>query len=106
MLLLDPISRPSGVEQVTLRPAWRVMTTANKVVWAFVEQRDGKFVVTGYPNYPVDPHQQATNPAASALVGAGAGALVGASIAGPVGAAVGAVVGFLMGANTNGAGSS
>lgn len=99
MRLLDLPENPSGREQVTQRPAWRVQLDDGRVLWAFIEQHNGQLFVTGYPMYAVDTVQPATQPGAGFLVGAGAGALLGAALGGPGGAVLGGIVGALLGAS-------
>lgn len=102
MKLLDPLDEPSGRELVTQRPAWRVRLSDERVLWAFVEERDGQLWVTGYPSHRVERAQPARNPAAGAVVGLGAGALIGGALGGPGGAIIGGLIGaVLVGSGTN-----
>lgn len=100
MVVLDDIHAPSGRELVTNRPAWRVRVADDRVVWAFVEVRNGQIWITGYPRYGVERARPAPNPVGGAVVGAGAGALIGGALGGPPGALVGGLVGLLFGGAT------
>lgn len=96
MLLLDALDEPSGRELVTQRPAWRVRLETEQESWAFVEQQGNQLLITGYPTYQVEPVAAARQPAAGAIVGAGAGALLGGALGGPAGALIGGFIGMIL----------
>lgn len=102
MLLLDPIGAPSGREQVSLRPAWRVQLDDGTVTWGFAELRSGQVWITGYPMYPVELVRQTGQPVAGAIVGMGTGALMGAALGGPAGALAGGMIGLVLGTAASG----
>lgn len=102
MELLDAFHEPSGREVVTQRPTWRVRLADGRVRWAFIEQRGGRLLVTGYAQYQVERVRPSRQPAAGAVVGASAGALLGAALGGPAGALIGGIIGaVLVGSGSN-----
>lgn len=106
MVLLDDFNAPGGLEQVTKRPVWRVRMDDGRVLWAYVQERNGKIWISGYPRYQVDAHHRKPEPAAGLVVGAGAGALIGGALGGPPGALVGGILGALFGAGGGTSGRS
>lgn len=102
LVVLDPVGLPSGREQVTRRPAWRIRTSDGATLWAFVERREGRLVVTGYPVHQVDVLRSAPKPVGNAVVGASFGALIGAALGGPAGAWVGGAIGAVLLAGAKG----
>lgn len=101
LVVLDPLATPSGRERVTRRPAWRIRQDEREG-WAFVEKRDGRILVTGYPVHAVDRIEPGSKPVENAVVGAGVGALIGASLGGPPGAWIGGLVGAMLLAGSKG----
>ena len=93
--LLDHPDSPSGREDVTQRPAWRIEFEPGRRGWAFVEEIYGRPTITGYPQHRV--RRVPRESAGAAVVGAGAGAAIGAAVAGPPGAILGGLFGFLLG---------
>lgn len=100
MYLIDDLRAPSGREQITLRPAWRLRRDDGVVFWAFVQEQEGKIWITGYPQYHVEQTHSQPNAVTGAFVGAGAGAAVGGAIGGPPGALLGGLLGLLLGASS------
>lgn len=98
MRVLDPLHLPSGNERFTGRPVWRVQDDRNDVRWAFVEMRDGRLWITGYPAYSVDARVPRPDPGPAPVIGLGAGAVIGGAVGGPAGAVLGGLLGALLGA--------
>ena len=98
MKLLDPITRPSGKEEVTQRPAWRVQAPDETVHWAYIEIRNGRPTITGYAEFYVVQTAAPPNRLAGALAGGSMGVLLGAASGDLIGAIILGVVGAIFGA--------
>lgn len=98
MRVLDPLHRPSGNERHTGRPVWRVQDDHNDVRCAFVEMRDGRLWITGYPAYGVDARVPRHGLGPAPAIALCAGAVIGGVVGGPAGAVLGGLLGALLGA--------
>lgn len=98
MLLLDNIQKPSGRVEKTAQPVWRVRDREGMIRWAFVEEKEGKIQILGYPEQGSIVHTTHSTGVAGAVVGMSAGALLGTALGG-IGVAVAiAAIGLVLGA--------
>ncbi len=102
MRVLDSLYQPTGREQITRRPCWRVQDDNGRKMWAYVESRANEALITGYPKYEVDLVIRPGEPIVGLIIGGFAGIFMGAAVGGCPGAAMGCLVLGLLGAGATG----